>query len=112
MTARDEGGAALTQAAQMALNTCDRFMSGQPITAAERAIFYRVCLAAVYASEAYERGMQRDGATWAMQRSFLQALIDPLHPDLDYLRADPASRDALLAARATPAQPDGEASHD
>lgn len=33
-----------------------------------------------------------------MARSFMTAIIDPLHPDLDYLCADPAAGAAALEA--------------
>ena len=96
----------IAEGAQVALDVCDRFMSGQPISDADRAIADRVFLASAFASEAYEKGGLREDATWAMQRSFLRALIDPMHPGLDYLRQDPAAAVAARAATPTPGERD------
>lgn len=96
----------ISEAAQVALDACDRFMSGEQISDADKAIADRVFLASAFASEAYEQGGFREDATWAMQRSLLRALIDPLHSGLDYLRADPRSggvaRSALPSATEAP----------
>ena len=75
----------------------DKFMSGDPITKAERSIADSIALAAAYGSAAFMAGMDDDQGTHAMLRAFLTALIDPMSPDLDYLRMDPA---AAIAARA------------
>lgn len=54
-----------------------------------------VLLAGAFAAQAFEKmaahAITRDSAPMELARTFLLALIDPLHPDLDYLRADPAS---------------------
>lgn len=66
----------------------------------------RLSLAACFAANAYEVHPFADGAPNALMQAFLQAMVDPLHPDLDYLRAVPESgaierekRDAELAAQ-------------
>lgn len=55
----------------------------------------RLAIAASFAAQAFEHaassGITADGAPTALLRAFLLALADHLHPDLDYLRADPAS---------------------
>lgn len=58
----------------------------------------QIITAASFGSAAYEAADDADQGTAAMLRAFLTALIDPLSPDLDYLRQDPA---AAIAARAT-----------
>ena len=80
-----------TMTPQQLLEVYDKFMSAEPITDAEKEITERTALAAIFGAEAYEKGIDANQGTHAMLRSVLLALIDPLHPDLDYLRADPAS---------------------
>ena len=76
----------ITVAAQMMLD--NRNAIGSPGYDGELG---RRCLSAViFASEA-DRAAGYNAAPIALLRAFLQALIDPLHPDLDYLRADPAA---------------------
>ena len=54
-----------------------------------------VLIAGSFAAQAFEAAVEsavtRDSAPMVLALSFLLALIDPLHPDLDYLRAVPAS---------------------
>lgn len=76
--------------AQM-LAAYDDFMSGKSIRGDAERVAKAVSQAAAYASTAYDMGMGGGQDGHALARSFLLALIDPLHADLDYLRADPAS---------------------
>ena len=83
-----------------ALSLYDRFMSGGGITDDERKQVDQIALAAAFGSTAYEAGMDADQGTHAMMRSILLALVDPMNPDLDYLRVDPeAARLARLDQR-------------
>ncbi|WP_417724606.1 cell division protein ZapB [Salipiger sp.] len=92
------------EAAKVMLACYDKDMSGTKPTEAEREVALAVALASSFAAYAYEQGMPGGQNAHALARSFLLALIDPLHPDLDYLRADPPSgqtaRDARAARRA------------
>lgn len=88
----------LRAAAVVALASVDAFMSGMPITDAQKAQSDTLARAASFASEAYRQGYDHDQATHAMLRAFLTALVDPLHTDLDYLRADPAAGTTARAA--------------
>ena len=75
----------------------ERSIGGEPVTDEERAAVVNILIAASFGSEAFMRHVGCDGgATLAMLRAFLTALSDPMHPDLDYLRQDPA---AAVAAR-------------
>lgn len=89
----------------------DRFIGGLDMTDEETAIAIAVARAACFGEAAYEAGHDRDQGTHAMARAFLCAMIDPVHPDLDYLRADPASGEAMRAAviDKTPAMTDPDA---
>ncbi|MER5171625.1 hypothetical protein [Thioclava kandeliae] len=49
----------------------------------------RMADAATFAAEAYERAGRGDEGTYALRRAFITAMADFMHPDLDYLRADP-----------------------
>lgn len=57
-----------------------------------------VVMAACFGAEAFMASGD-DGAPIAMARAFLAALIDPLDPALDYLRADPAAGEVARAER-------------
>lgn len=81
--------AAITPADMLACY--DKSMRGEPLTITEKAVVNRLVKAAAFASQAYERGIDPDQATHAMLRALLCTLVTPLHPDLDYLRAVPAS---------------------
>lgn len=83
---RDE---ALREAAQDTLDVLHRFMSGQSITNGEKALADRVAMAACFAAEAFNHAAMEEDGIYGLQQSFLRALVDPLHPDLDYLRDDP-----------------------
>ena len=92
-----QAGVAADMTAREMLDLHDKFMSGAPITEDESKAADRIALAASFGSTAYEDGTDADQGTHAMLRAFLTALVDPMHPDLDYLRADPQ---AAIAARA------------
>lgn len=76
----------ITKTAKALLHNHDAFMAGQPC---DEAIEKRLSSAACFAAAAYDAAPMEDAAPAALTRAFLLALIDPLHPDLDYLRADP-----------------------
>lgn len=80
-----------TMTPQQLLEVYDKFMAAEPITDAEKEISDAVAVASCFGASAYEAGMDAHQGANALLRSLLLALIDPLHPDLDYLRADPAS---------------------
>lgn len=84
-----------TMTPQQLLDCCEKFMSGERIAPEDQELHRAIFMAGAYGAQAFEvaavHGMTRDSAPYALLRSFLLALIDPLHPDLDYLRADPAS---------------------
>ena len=82
------------------LTAYDKFLSGAPISRADEATARTVAIAACFGVAAYDAQPNRETATNAMVRSFLLALINPAHPDLDYLRADPAAGDATRSAEA------------
>ncbi|WP_353144899.1 hypothetical protein [Paracoccus sp. (in: a-proteobacteria)] len=90
----DGGPATMTPAELLALH--DKFMSGGGVTDDEKAAADHIALSAAFGSAAYEAAMDADRGTHAMLRAFLLALVDPMHPDLDYLRRNP---EAALAAR-------------
>ena len=94
----NSGGAALTPAEILAVHR--KFISGETITDAEMVVENSILLAASFGAEAFVRypGCE-GGATNAMLSAFLTALVDPLDPDLDYLRTDPASGTVARAAR-------------
>lgn len=82
--------AKMTPAEMLALH--DRKIGGDPVTDDEEAAADRIVLAAAFGSQAFMQHVGCDGgATIAMLRAFLTALADPMHPDLDYLRQDPAA---------------------
>lgn len=51
----------------------------------------RTANASIFAAAAYERAGGGEAGTYALRRAFLTAMVDLMHPDLDYLRADPAA---------------------
>lgn len=80
------------EAAREMLKAVDTFMSGAKLSDEQRELEREVMMAGCYAAAAYdEHSPKSGGELHAMVRTFLVALIDPLHPDLDYLRADPAA---------------------
>ena len=56
-----------------------------------------VMVAACFAAQAADTAFPAEAAPMAIARTFLLALIDPLDPELDYLRADPASGEKARA---------------
>ena len=94
-----DGGAALDLTPSQLLAAYDNFWSGRPIDAREEKITKAVGLAGCFAVDAYEKAYDANQGAHVICRVFLQALIDPLHADLDYLRRDPASGAVERAAR-------------
>ena len=94
-TLRDLEPDPITVAARLMLDNYNAFWSVQSY---DKPFNDRVTLAAVYGVAAYEAAPCDDSGTAAMARALLPALIDPLHYDLDYLRADPASGAAAREA--------------
>lgn len=78
-----------TAAAEL-LKSHDDFLSAAPMDHDSIERSAAVSRAIRFAAAAYDQGHGHQ-AMHAMGRSFLLALIDPSHPDLDYLRADPKS---------------------
>lgn len=87
---------------QQLLTAMDKSISGQPMTRDQRAAARRVWAASTFAATAFERSIDASAGAHTLARTFVLALIDPLHPDLDYLRADPASGAAERAKREAP----------
>lgn len=81
------------------LDAYDRFMRGAEITAQDHVTSRAVAHASAFAAGAHIIAGESDQGTHALCRSFLLGLIDPLHPDLDYLRRDPASGSVERAKR-------------
>lgn len=96
---KDGGAATKNLTPQQMLCAYDAFMGGDQISEHEKQVSGAVAIAASFGSVAYDNGYDSDQATHAMARAFLLALVDQLHPDLDYLRADPASGAIERAAR-------------
>lgn len=88
------------------LDLYDRFMTGAGITKAERKQVNHIARAASFGATAYQMRMDDDRGTHVMMRSILVALMDWMHPDLDYLRADPEA--AALARLDQPKAEGGE----
>ncbi|MFG6081573.1 hypothetical protein ACEUZ9_002197 [Paracoccus litorisediminis] len=80
------------------LEVYDRFTDGGPISPDERLQVDGIALAASFGSAAFLARMDDDQGTHAMMRAILLALVDPMHPDLDYLRSDPAAAKAARGA--------------
>lgn len=94
-----------TEAARHMLETWDHWFSGSPGGRAKKVDADRLARAGCFAAQAYCDAMTSigaDGAPGVLMRTFLLALIDPMNPDLDHLRADPA---AVAAWRARQEQP-------
>lgn len=95
---RDTPAAGIRDAAQMLLALHDGFLAGRDVDMADAKT---VGIASAFAAQAYAVCPHRDAAPSAMTRAFLMALIDPMHPDLDYLRAQNVARLVSDAIRAT-----------
>ena len=76
------------------------FMDAEPLTEAQRALSRHVAMASAYGSAAFMAGIDQDQGTHAMMRALLTALLDPLDPELDCLRADPTAGEKARADRA------------
>lgn len=87
------------QSAQEMLNAVDAFMGGQTLTAEQDELQRLVARAGAYAAAAYDAHAPAGGECHALTRAFLVALVDPLSPDLDYLRVDPAAGGAARQDR-------------
>ena len=82
------------------LDVHDRHLGAEPISEVQRLAADQIALAGAFAAEAFKRyPLCEGGAIAALTRSFLLALIDPLHPDLDYLRRRPDLSDQARADR-------------
>lgn len=81
------------------LDAYDACMSGSAATDEQYAIAATLVTAACFSAQAFAMRDDFDMGASAMVRAFLLALIDPLHPDLDYLRSNPASGAVARAAR-------------
>jgi hypothetical protein len=88
------------EAARGMLSAYDLSISGRPITDEQRAAGRYIALAASFAADAYNKGYCEGQDVHALCKAFLTALADPLSPDLDYLRADPAAGQVARDARA------------
>ena len=86
------------KAAQELLDSYDAFMAAEDMDAERMEHCNAVCAAISFGAAAFVRGMGCQ-AGHAMGRAFLLALIDPLHPDLDYLRESPESGEVARLAR-------------
>ncbi|MBL3587462.1 hypothetical protein JMM61_19130 [Rhodovulum sulfidophilum] len=96
-------------AAAEALSALDAYMSGVKVSDEEKALYAHVTTAGCFAAAAYDAHIPKSGGeAHALIRSFLVALIDPLHADLDYLRIDPASGEAARAEKEASAAPTWE----
>lgn len=73
------------------LEAYQAFIDGDKLTDAEIELSRATMVAGCFAAQAYEIGMAGGSDIHALTLAFLQALVDPSHPSLDYLRADPAS---------------------
>lgn len=98
-------------AAQRLLDAHDAFMRGEHMTPEQLADERRVRNAAIYGAAAFMAAPDQDHGAHASARAFLLALIDPLHPDLDYLRADPAAGQVARDAREASEAQANEADH-
>lgn len=79
----------LREAAQMMLEIHDGFMAGRDVDMTDAKT---LALASAFGAQAFAVCPMHDAAPSAMTRAFLLALIDPMHPDLDYLRAQNVAR--------------------
>lgn len=86
-------------AAKELLDSYDAFLAAMHMEPADMERFDAVCAAINFGAAAYQAGTGQQ-AGHAMGRSFLLALIDPAHPELDYLRASPESGEVARLANA------------
>ena len=82
----------LQKAAQEMLEAVDAFMSGDDLSEDQRLMADAAHKAGSFACAAYDAHVPKSGGEChSMTRAFLLFLVDPLHPHLDYLRAQPAA---------------------
>lgn len=82
----------LAELAKAALEATDGFLAAADLTPEQLELHNQVVIAGAFASAAYDMHIPKSGGEYhAMTRAFLIALFDSRHPDLDYLRDDPAS---------------------
>ncbi len=82
----------LAELAKAALEATDGFLASANLTPEQLELHNQVMMAGCYAGAAYDMYLPKSGGEChAVTRAFLIALFDTLHPDLDYLRDDPAS---------------------
>ena len=96
---KDGGAATREMTPAQLLAAYDRFWQCGELEATDHKITKAIGLAGCFAVDAYEKAVDANQGAHAICRVFLQALIDPLHADLDYLRRDPASGAVERAAR-------------
>ena len=83
------------------LDAVDTFMSGATLSNEQMELQKSVTRAGAFAAAAYDAHSPMSGGEYhAMTRAFLLGLIDPLHPELDYLRSDPKSGEVARLASA------------
>jgi len=80
---------AIREAATMLLEIHDGFLAGRDV---DMDAAKSLGLASAFGAQAFAVYTHMDAAPSAMTRAFLLALIDPMHPDLDYLRAQNVAR--------------------
>lgn len=80
------------------LDAYDAFMRGGPLERGAEESARAVACASSFAVAAYEDASPASHAPHALARAFLLALVNPAHPDLDYLRFDPAAGGAARDA--------------
>ena len=86
------------ECARQLLDSYDAYMAAADMDAESMEQFKAVCDAINFGAAAYDVGHGYQ-AGHAMGRAFLLALIDPSGPELDYLRASPASGEVARLAK-------------
>jgi hypothetical protein len=77
------------EAAQVLHSINEAFMGGQPV---DMDAARRINIAASFGAQAYAVCPMPEARSSAMLRAFLLAMIDPMDPELDYLRAKNVAR--------------------
>lgn len=86
-------------AAQTILTRYDQHMGASPRPLDDDGAFYAIVSAIGFAGAAREHAADPYAGEATAFRALMLALIDPLHPELDYLRADPTSAAAARESR-------------
>lgn len=81
----------MTTTPKQYLDAIQAFWSGKEMSPEELELCRTASVAGCFAAQAYETGMAGGHDIHVLTTAFLQALIDPSHPSLDHLRADPES---------------------